>query len=428
MFETISENENEQYPVWKQVLLLPFFVFIFLNIFPFPFDQIPGLTLITEPYVLFMNKVNLWFGIHVLQLKNLAIPEFSGSGDTMFEYVRILTYLSISFLISLCLFLILRHKLNMKKINSIGMVYIRYYVGIMLISYGLAKLQTYGQFGTIEVGRLDKRVGDCSPMGLLWTFMGYSKSYCVFTGIAETLGGLLLLFRRTLVLGSLIGITVMSNVVMLNFCYDVPVKIFSSFLLLLLIYIVSPFIHNLIQFLFFNKTVSLSNNSLKLPKRWMRVSRILIKSFIIGGIFLMTAFQEFEDNEPINEDHKSIEGRYKITSFKTNDTNSNCLEDSIKWSKFNLINDYARVYTKNDSSELFSLKTDTAKKQILLISETDSTQTYKLDYDRISDSSLAVKGMYKKDTINVIMKKKDRMEYSLINRGFHWINETPPNW
>ena len=35
--------------------------------------------------------------------------------------------------------------------------------------------------------------------------MGYSKSYQTFTGVGEVLGGLLLLFRRTTMLVSLVS-------------------------------------------------------------------------------------------------------------------------------------------------------------------------------------------------------------------------------
>jgi hypothetical protein len=42
-----------------------------------------------------------------------------------------------------------------------------------------------------------------------------------------------LLFRKTKTFGSLVCITVLMNIVAMNFCYDVPVKLFSSNLLLM---------------------------------------------------------------------------------------------------------------------------------------------------------------------------------------------------
>jgi hypothetical protein len=46
-------------------------------------------------------------------------------------------------------------------------------------------------------------------------------------------GGALLLFRRTTTAGALVLIAVLTNIVTLNFSCDVPVKLFSSHLLLM---------------------------------------------------------------------------------------------------------------------------------------------------------------------------------------------------
>ena len=68
-------------------------------------------------------------------------------------------------------------------------------------------------------------------MGLLWTFMGASAPYQMLAGLAEVTCGMLLFWRRSRLLGALLAIGVMGNVVALNYCYDVPVKLFSTELL-----------------------------------------------------------------------------------------------------------------------------------------------------------------------------------------------------
>ena len=65
-------------------------------------------------------------------------------------------------------------------------------------------------------------------MGALWWFMGASIPYIIFAGAAEVLGGLLLVLRRTAALGALVAFAVMVNVMMLNYCYDAPVKLYST--------------------------------------------------------------------------------------------------------------------------------------------------------------------------------------------------------
>jgi hypothetical protein len=92
-------------------------------------------------------------------------------------------------------------------------------------------------------------------MKLLWTFMGASIPYVIFTGAAEMLGGLLLAARRTTLLGALVCIGVLSNVVMLNFSYDVPVKLYSSHLLLMAVFLAAPDLRRLASLFVWNRRV-----------------------------------------------------------------------------------------------------------------------------------------------------------------------------
>ena len=69
--------------------------------------------------------------------------------------------------------------------------------------------------------------------------MGYSRPYAIFCGAGEVLGALLLCSRRTATLGALILIAILSNVVMVNFAYDVAVKTLSVNLLLMACFVAS---------------------------------------------------------------------------------------------------------------------------------------------------------------------------------------------
>ena len=56
---------------------------------------------------------------------------------------------------------------------------------------------------------------------------GHSGPYTFIAGLAEIVGAVLLLWRRTTLIGALLLAGVLVNIVLLNFCYDVPVKLFS---------------------------------------------------------------------------------------------------------------------------------------------------------------------------------------------------------
>ena len=96
-----------------------------------------------------------------------------------------------------------------------------------LFGYGFVKIVPL-QFQRTLLFKMMEPYGDFSPMGVLWSFMGASLPYVIYSGCAEVLGGILLLFRRTTTLGALVSFAVMLNVAVLNYCYDVPVKLYST--------------------------------------------------------------------------------------------------------------------------------------------------------------------------------------------------------
>ena len=61
-------------------------------------------------------------------------------------------------------------------------------------------------------------------------FFGFSKGYNLFLGLGEFIAGTLLLHRKTRLIGTLIALSIITNIVAINFFYDIPVKLFSSFI------------------------------------------------------------------------------------------------------------------------------------------------------------------------------------------------------
>ena len=72
-------------------------------------------------------------------------------------------------------------------------------------------------------------------------------------GLAEFIGGVLLFHKRTRLLGGLVLIPVITNIMAINFFYDVPVKLFSSELLFIAIIVVALDLKRVPTFVIFNK-------------------------------------------------------------------------------------------------------------------------------------------------------------------------------
>jgi hypothetical protein len=295
-----------------------------------------------------------------------------------------------------------------------------------MIIYGFSKLDD-GQFLYPSFVRLEQSYGDSSPLGLLWTFMGYSKTYIAFLGLVEILGGLLLFFRKTTLLGSLITFVVLLNIVMLNFSYDFPVKLFSSHLLLITIFILAPYILRLYYLFILNAGVEISYSQLIFPKRWMVVGRVIFKSAIIVGIPAYSLIAEVRSVQAKKADER-LSGSYTAELFILHkDTLPPLTSSAVRWNKMIIENGYVRITTMSDSSVYYRVQIDSVKKTIQMDSYGDKFRQYFFVYESKPDNRFHVSGLYKGDSISVFFKRKTYKDYNLINRKFHWVNESPFN-
>lgn len=224
---------------------------------PLPFTAItPGfLRPLPEAYGSARDGVVRWTGAHVIGIEGPMVAP-NGSGDTTYAYVSLLVYFVLA-IAGAALWTLLDHRPSAHRVtHDLLRSYLRYVLAMTMLSYGLAKAGfVTNQFPTPAEARLERTYGASSPMGLLWTFMGASRAYTIFAGLSEVLGGVLLLWRRTTVLGSLVAVAVMTNVVMLNFSYDVPVKQYSVHLVLMALFLLLPESRRLLDLLVLNRRV-----------------------------------------------------------------------------------------------------------------------------------------------------------------------------
>lgn len=294
-----------------------------------------------------------------------------------------------------------------------------------MLTYGFAKVFE-GQFPSLSYYSLEKKFGDMSPMGVLWNFMSTSKAYTFFGGIMEVLGGLLLLFRKTQTIGALMSMAVMVNVAILNYTYDVPVKLFSTNIVLICVFILSFEWKKLFEFFILHKPATLGYNKLKLQKKWMLITLRSVK-FILIALALYSFFIE-PLMAPANE-KVPLEGAYFTQNFILNkDTLPENPSDTIRWNKmFIAYKQGINVIRKDNEYSWYTSKIDTVKKTIRLNKYDDTTHTYaNFNYSLIKDT-LLLTGNIEKDSVNILFTRKMKKDYPLISRGYHWINEYPYN-
>jgi hypothetical protein len=404
--------------------------YFFIFLFPFPIGYLP-----------FTDSINSWYndlwdplvygaGKHILHLGYDITVKPNGSGDTTYNYVQLFLMVMLALTAAIVWSVADRKRKNYDLLLYWVTVFIRYYLAFTLMSYGVYKvIKTQFPFPYYH---LTETYAESSPMGLLWNFMGYSTAYNMFTGLAEVAGGIFILFRRTATFGALVSITVLMNVVALNFCFDVPVKIYSSNLLLMAIFIAIPDMQRLINFFFRNKAVPAANIQPRFPKRWMKITWLSVKILLVGSVLYNTVSGVWEGYKTYGDTaikKTPLFGIYNTETFiKNKDTLAPLLTDTVQWKQLNIVfANYAIVKTMSDKTIGYGLTVDSVKKTVQFINSRDSAENPIFNFSYPDSSHLVLKGTYKADTVYIVMKKFDEKKSLLLSRGFHWINEVPFN-
>ena len=98
-----------------------------------------------------------------------------------------------------------------RKVLVVLYLVARYYAAFTLLLYGFAKVM--GAQVTVLDSQLSKPLGDVSGFWLTWYYFGYSAVYSALVAWTQILGALLLCFRRTALIGTLLLLPVLINIV-----------------------------------------------------------------------------------------------------------------------------------------------------------------------------------------------------------------------
>ncbi|WP_338863449.1 hypothetical protein [Myxococcus stipitatus] len=409
------------------------FAFVFLYHLLFPLYLAP---VIDEGLSRFIDTVwqtlEVWLARHLFGHELVLPAGPSGSGDKAIDYAHMAFMLALSFTVAGVWSFIDRRRAEYVKAHDLLRVYVRYILAFAMLTYGFAKvIKTQFPFPNLE--RLSQPVGDLSPMGLLWTFMGYSPGYNLFTGGAEVMGGLLLLLRRTTTLGALVVIGVMSNVVALNFFYDVPVKLYSTLLVSLAVFLLLPDLRRLANVLVFNRATQPSklDTPFSFPPRVTWALRG-VKVLFIGWLLYSNISQGWEMSQKRGDQAPlpPLYGFYEVESFtRDGQVHPPLLGDTQRWRTFSVSRVGPTVRKMDDSRKrYFGTYDEAARSFSFAESRAPDAAKVVLSVEQPDPEHLVLKGTYEGATVDVRLRKLDlSSKFLLVGRGFNWVQEFPFN-
>ncbi|WP_299336665.1 DoxX family protein [uncultured Psychroserpens sp.] len=328
------------------------------------------------------------------------------------------------------------------KLRTFVQTALRYHLAVIMMSYGLSKVFML-QFGTLDLNGLERKIGDFGPMGLMWTFMSYSKTVVMFAGWTECIGAVLLFFRKTTFLGALVLFGVMLSVVIMDIGYDVTVAMYAIQLLLMVIVLLSSQFKNLFKFIVLGKKVA------SVPYKYLFKDSKFRKIALALKVLLMVScsvlwFKEY--NQRIKSQAKSayywFSAKHTVETFILNgDTIPVSNEDHPKLWKtitfddsfyfpetFALEKTSIRPFRFNYEVDSISqtIRYNTAKPNFIgNDNEDEEDQTdlewQTINYKELEDKVFEFETIFEGDTIYAKTKVKRFEDYILIRNSGHFL-------
>ena len=246
-------------------------------------------------------------------------------------------------------------------------------------------------------------------------------------------GGLLLLFRRTRLVGALAVAGVMLQVVMLNFSYDVPVKLFSLHLLAMSLTIMAPDVPRLVNMFFLNNTVASQPIENYFTERKFNIAQHVVKAvfiFMIVYFPFQGALNQYNDmktywrgaGETTESDKVSLFGKYDVELFvMNNDTLPALAADTRRWKSVMISGRSVNVESMDGYNIAWNSMISEGMHEINMMSK-DGFTSGKFSYT-VDKDGLQMRGTLNDNAVAVTFRRKSNNSFLLTERGFHWINE-----
>jgi len=267
-----------------------------------------------------------------------------------------------------------------------------------------------------------------------------SALYIPSLGILEIIGGLFLLNRRTVTIGAGLLIALLTNIVIVNYVYEIGEQVYSSFLLLIALVIILPDVPGLYNLLFLEKTTQYKEFSPIFSKLAYKLRSVFQVAFLltITGFTVLTFVSWKDTNYPFPKVKgiADIKGVYDVKEFNyKGKILPYSITDSLRWQnvvfeEWNTISirnnipvkidslkprivfqeDAKRNYEQlgNSGRHFFSYEHSEKKGKysLKLVDKSDTKLKYTFSLEKRNKNELLLKGIdVKGDSLNITLQR-----------------------
>lgn len=287
--EQAKSNLEKDWSFLRKLVFRISAIYFFFLFEPWSFlQQIPGTNFVLHFWTDFLEWIVQGLNKSLFHIKEVLVYP-NGSGDTSFGWAQQFSILLIAFAGGIIWSLLDQKTKTFTQWEYWLRILVRYSLAFAAFTYGSMKVFAL-QMPYPLLSQMATPLGDFLPMRFSWMFIGYSQSYQIFSGVLEMAAALLLFNRKTVTLGIFMCCGIFLNVMMLNLCYDIPVKIYAINLFIASSFLLLHDAKRLLAFFVLNQPVAAGLSwEWKPNQKWKKIGRWVIKTlfFILffGGTF-----------------------------------------------------------------------------------------------------------------------------------------------
>jgi hypothetical protein len=235
-----------------------------------------------------MRDITVWISQRVFGIDSTPVYiDPVTIGETAYYWAQAAWLFAASVLVTVVWTLADRNRSGYPRLYAWFRLFVRLGLAAQMMEYGMTKIIP-NQFPPPSLNTLVTPVGNLSLNSLLWTSIGAAPAYEIFTGFAELLGAILLLFPRTTMLGALICLADLSQVFVLNMAYDIGLKLTTVHLIALTGLLLAPELKRLVDFFLLNRGVqpAAAPGLFRAPGS----NRAALAAHVLIGVYLLGTF------------------------------------------------------------------------------------------------------------------------------------------
>jgi hypothetical protein len=413
-----SEVSDGATPAWEAAKRVGFrfaFALFVLLYAPAPLGSVPLVDRLASAYLRGRLAVGALVAAHVLHIAAPVGTTYTGDG--VLGWVLLGVEVSVATVVCAIWSVWASRDRGYPCLREGLRVYLRFMLASIMLGYGLAKVFCV-QFPAPSNVTLLKSFGESPPMDLLWILMGASRGYQVVSGLAEVLGAVLLVFRRTTMLGALVLVGVLANVVALNVFYDVPVKIYSGTLLLTALFLLLPEARRLATFFVSNAAVEAREDLSLFASRRGRLVAMIAKLAFVVGVALPMGWRTFSQSRA-----QVTTSVGPLAGFYTADGPVDPVADPKRWTGVEFTGQFLYVRNANGGFARFLVLRYDAETQTVTFYDRGRNETYTLVADLRDPKHVTLSGTVQGDQVNARLQRTDPSRSLLVGHGIRWVME-----